>query len=536
MLFNSLEFIFLFLPLTLLGFFGLSAAGGQLAIAWLLAASIFFYSWWNPANLYLFIPSIVFNYLIGMGLAQSEPRSTYKKALFIFGIGVNLALIGYFKYAGFLASTANTILGTEIDFEKIILPLGISFFTFQQIAYLVDVYRGETKEKYDFLRYSLFVSYFPHLIAGPIVQHKELIPQLANPAVYRFKAENFAIGITTFALGLFKKVVLADGIAVYATQTFDTAATGVSLTFVEAWVGALAFTLQLYFDFSGYSDMAIGLARMMGFHLPINFNSPYKATNIIDFWRRWHITLSNFLRDYLYIPLGGNRRGEGRRNLNLMMTMLLGGLWHGAGWTFVLWGGLHGLYLLINNQWRSFRQRVLGHDLQQHSPWSQRLSWLLTFLAVVVGWVIFRAENMTVAWAMLKGMAGGNGLALPEFLEKPLAFLEPLGVEFGELMPNLAVEIEQVEDVYEVHPSLSIISIAFLMAIVWLLPNTQQWMALSNSNSNEKDPVTQPDSVPSRWKKLQWQPNQFWAIVSAILTAIALLNLTRVSEFLYFEF
>ncbi|MDY6896734.1 MAG: MBOAT family protein, partial [Cyanobacteriota bacterium] len=393
MLFNSLEFIFLFLPITLLAFFQIGKTGNyRFAIAFLVAASVLFYGWWNPPYLILLIFSLIFNYFIGSALSNKFKIYFSKKLLLTLGIIVNLALIGYFKYANFFLSSVSGLVGKNFDIENIVLPLAISFFTFQQIAYLVDAYKGETKE-YNFLDYCLFVTFFPQLIAGPIVHHKEVMPQFADKSTYRFNLENMAVGMTIFSMGLFKKVVFADNIAVYATPIFKAASEGVAPALFEAWIAALAYTLQLYFDFSGYSDMAIGIARMFGIKLPINFNSPYKAISISDFWRRWHITLSNFLRDYLYIPLGGSRKGEIRRNLNLLITMLLGGLWHGAGWTFVFWGGLHGTYLVINHQYRSLRKR-LGHDLRNTNWLDRGFGWLITFVAVVIGWVFFRAESI----------------------------------------------------------------------------------------------------------------------------------------------
>lgn len=539
MLFNSTTFILFFLPITLLIFFQIGRWGHyRYAVSWLLAASLIFYGWWNSANLWLLIPSIVFNYAVGAVLTKNVQRSRLKIAWLVLGITVNLALIGYFKYANFFVATVNQLSGTSFNLGQIVLPLGISFFTFQQIGYLIDTYRGENKENYRFLDYSLFVVFFPQLIAGPLIHHKTVTSQLTNLSIYRFNPENLAIGITLFAVGLFKKVVFADGIGLYSTQIFTAAANGTPLTFVEAWVGALAFTLQLYFDFSGYSDMAIGLGRLFGIRLPINFNSPYKAVNIIEFWRRWHITLSNFLRDYLYIPLGGNRQGEWRRSINLMITMLLGGLWHGAGWTFVLWGGLHGLYLLINHQWRAFRQRYWGHDLSQSRKWARCLSGLLTFGAVVVGWVLFRAETTETAGIMLRGMVGLNGLSLPELLEKPLAFVQTWGSQFNQLMPNIQFEVEQMEDVNEISPNTVILQILVLLGVVWFLPNTQQWLgAWLEKTEPHAEAIELADSgnTPG-WKFWRWRPSPAWAVISAIVTAVALLNLAKVSEFLYFEF
>jgi D-alanyl-lipoteichoic acid acyltransferase DltB (MBOAT superfamily) len=409
MLFNSAVFIFIFLPTVLLVFYALGYIGRiRLAIGWLVAASLFFYGWWNPAYLVLILASIVFNYLVGRALGREGGP---KKGTLFFGVAVNLSLLAYYKYANFFVENVNSLAGTQWDLGTIILPLAISFFTFQQITYLVDSSRGLTRE-YHFLNYCLFVTFFPQLIAGPIVHHGEMLPQFYESKTFRFLRENFATGLTIFLLGLFKKTVLADGAAVYATPVFDAAEAGQVLTFFEAWAGALGYTFQLYFDFSGYSDMAIGIARMFNIVLPLNFFSPYKALNIVDFWRRWHITLSRFLRDYLYIPLGGNRKGPARRYVNLFTTMLLGGLWHGAGWTFVAWGALHGGYLMVNHAWqhatRSITPKGRISVMMVHAS-----AWLITMLAVIVAWVFFRALSFDGALRVLGGMSGVNGFVLP---------------------------------------------------------------------------------------------------------------------------
>ncbi len=499
MLFNSYEFIFLFLPITLIIFFSI---GGKehhrIAIAWLVGASLFFYGWWKPAYLGLMLISILFNYAIGVALTHKP-----KKITLIFGIAVNLLLIGYFKYANFFIDNLNQLTGINYHLETIILPLAISFFTFQQITYLVDAYKGETKE-YNFLHYCLFVTFFPQLIAGPIVHHKEMLPQFAKNVIYKLNHEHLAVGLTIFFLGLFKKVVLADGIAIYATPVFAAAEQGVALTFFEAWGGALAYTFQLYFDFSGYSDMAIGIARMFGIRLPLNFHSPYKAVNIIDFWRRWHITLSRFLRDYLYIPLGGSRKGKVQRYLNLMITMLLGGLWHGAGWTFVVWGALHGFYLMINHAWHTVR-RALGDDLSRSSWWGRGLSQLITFIAVVVAWVFFRAESFDGAINVLSGMIGINGVALPENYLAYLNYIDGLG-DYLSTQGWLFMTMSLFKGIEEV------VHLFLLLILVWYFPNTQQFM------------------------KSQWKPSLIWAISLTTLSIYSILNLTRMSEFLYFQF
>ena len=440
--------------------------------------------------------------MLGIAINRHSKINLFsQKYLLTFGVLVNLGILGYFKYANFLAVSTNNLFGTSFNLQTITLPLAISFFTFNQIAFLIDTYRGEAKE-YDFLRYCLFITFFSHLLAGPIVHHKEMIPQLFRKLIYQFNPENLAVGITVFSLGLFKKVMFADSVAVYATPVFDAAAQGLPLTFFDAWSGALAYSLQLYFDFSGYSDMAIGVAWMFGIKFPLNFDSPYKAVNIIDFWRRWHITLSRFLRDYLYIPLGGNRKGKFRRYINLMITMLLGGLWHGAGWTYIVWGGLHGIYLVINHQWHSLR-RTLGHDLSKSYWWSQCLGCFVTFLAVVVAWVFFRAENMNTAIAMLKVMVGATSISLSS--------------------PSLIV-------------SKKLLLLLILFFIVWFTPNTQQLMGQYNPVIEQSTAKTSLGWSDYLWQKLQWQPNRLWSLISAILTALCLLKLSEVSEFLYFDF
>ena len=336
MLFNSYEFLFLFLPITIVGFFVIAKKSQLFAAAWLASASLFFYGWWDVRYVPLLAGSIIYNYAVGLFLSgkAAQASSALKKTLLTIGIVGNLILLGYYKYADFFIRTLNDRLDSHIDLLAIILPLGISFFTFTQIAFLVDAFYGKVRE-YRFIHYCLFVTYFPHLIAGPVLHHEEMMPQFDKRATYSPQAINFAVGMTIFFIGLFKKVVLGDGIAPYGSVAFDAVSRGESLELFQAWGGVLAYTMQLYFDFSGYSDMAIGLSRIFGINLPLNFNSPYKALNIIEFWRCWHMTLSRFLRDYLYFPLGGNRKGPVRRYLNLFITMLLGGLWHGAGWQFM---------------------------------------------------------------------------------------------------------------------------------------------------------------------------------------------------------
>ena len=498
MLFNSYEFIFLFLPAALVGFYAIGRRERPLAaIAWLAAASLFFYGWWNPRYVLLLAASIVVNYLIGRRLSIDRPAGGPRRALLVLGVAGNLSLLGYFKYAGFLVDNLNAVLGSGLQLGTIVLPLGISFFSFTQIAYLVDAWRGEVRE-YRFVHYALFVTFFPHLIAGPVLHHAEIMPQFRLARTFRISAENFSVGLTVFAIGLFKKVVLADGVAGYASPVFAAAQAGDPISGLAAWGAALAYTFQLYFDFSGYSDMAVGLARLFGITFPANFNSPYKAASIVDFWRRWHMTLSRFLRDYLYFALGGNRRGTVRRHANLMATMVLGGLWHGAAWTFVVWGGLHGFYLVVNHAWRGLCTRLFP-AFRLPFGLGGALGRLTTFLAVVVAWVFFRAASVDAALAILGGMAGGHGFSRAD----------PLWFGASEVKWLLA-----------------------LWVIAWALPNAQQIMVRYGATlETHRGGVTAPRRT---W--LQWRPRPGWALLTASLALAALINLSHVSEFLYFQF
>ena len=369
------------------------------AAIWLLGASLVFYSHWMPADTLLLLASIGVNFAIGMRISGGGVGAQRWLAA---GITFDLGLLAYYKYAGFLVSNLDAALGLAMQPPQVALPIGISFYSFTQIAFLVDAYQGKVKETKP-VHYGLFVTYFPHLVAGPVLHHAQMMPQFANPAIYRFNISNLVGGLVFFAIGLFKKIVLADGISPYADAVFKPADAGSVPDFAEAWLGALAYTAQLYFDFSGYSDMAVGLSWMFNVSLPFNFNSPYKAGNISEFWRRWHISLSTFLRDYLYIALGGNRHGAVRRYVNLAATMVLGGLWHGASWSFVVWGALHGSYLMVHHGFRAACGAALYARLQASRSWCG-LAWALTLLAVVVAWVVFRAESLAGAMRVLRAM------------------------------------------------------------------------------------------------------------------------------------
>jgi alginate O-acetyltransferase complex protein AlgI len=510
MLFNSYAFIFVYLPVTMAGFFLLALNSHRLAALWLAAASLFFYGWWNPVFVLLVMASITVNYAFGYAIGHARLKSEQKaKTVLTFAVITNLALLAYFKYVNFFIANLSQLTGTELMVVNIVLPLGISFFTFTQIAFLVDVYRSIARE-YNFIHYVLFVTYFPHLIAGPVLHHKQMMPQFRHAETYRINLENINVGLTIFIIGLAKKVLLADQFALYANPVFDVVAQGGEPKLIEAWIAALAYTLQLYFDFSGYSDMAIGLSRMFNVKLPLNFDSPYKASNIIEFWRRWHMTLSAFLREYLYVPLGGSRKGVPRRYANLLITMLLGGLWHGAGWTFVLWGGLHGVYLVINHGWR-----YLTGAESESSGWRKVAGIGLTFLVVVIAWVPFRSADLDAALRMWAGMLGMNGISLTASLEPRLSsWLGPF-IAFEGIAPLAALSSSEVFLVLPIG-----------LAIIWLLPNTQQWMV-------NYQPAW---DVVSAQSSLRWQLSKRFAVVGGLLFTLTLLMLTRESAFLYFQF
>jgi alginate O-acetyltransferase complex protein AlgI len=507
MLFNSFGFIFLYLPITFFLFFFVAKKSHFLAALWLAVASLVFYGLWNPKFTFLLLASIVFNYSIGylIGHAQKNPQRS--KNFLIMGISINLALLIFFKYTNFFIATVNDLGNFSLPLTHIILPLGISFFTFTQIAFLVDVHKGIAKE-YNFIHYVLFVTYFPHLIAGPILHHKQMMPQFDLKTTYRLSLDNVGIGLTIFAVGLAKKVLLADNIAPFANTIFKSVHGGTEPQFIAAWTGALAYTFQLYFDFSGYSDMAVGLARMFNVNLPLNFNSPYKAWNIIEFWRRWHMTLSQFLRDYLYIPLGGNRLGPIRRYLNLFITMLLGGLWHGASWTFVVWGGLHGIFLAINHGWQALKLKLGFYPHKDASLLQRAVNVTLTFVVVVIAWVFFRADNITTALHMLKGMTGLNGFSLAPTLQNKLNFLQSFGVTFkGFLYPvSMSVYFKDI------------VLFFVLFCITFLMPNAQEIVLQDHKSS------------------ITWRPTMLWALTIGILLAICILSFENISEFLYFQF
>ncbi len=426
MLFKSWVFLFAFLPVALAGYFLIGRHSPPAAGVWLGLTSLFFYGWWSITALPLLFGSICLNYWVGMRLSvQAEHsrlgRTATPRVALTWAVLLNLALLGFFKYVNFFIDNANAALGAlgvqPWTALSVILPIGISFYTFTQIAFLVDCWQGKVRER-SFAHYLLFVTYFPHLIAGPVLHHAQMMPQFRSLKTYRPDFDQIALGIAIFVMGLCKKLLIADPLGTYADAFFAGVLAGQPANFAIARVGVLAYTLQIYFDFSGYSDMAIGLSLLFGISLPVNFRSPYQATSMIEFWRRWHISLSNFLRNYLYIPIGGNRHGPWRRHLNLLVTMLLGGLWHGASWTFVLWGAAHGILLIVNHLWRCairssasqssvFMRSVSNSALASRS--CSLLGWALTFICIVFTWVLFRAENLSTAGTIFQAMLGLNG-------------------------------------------------------------------------------------------------------------------------------
>jgi alginate O-acetyltransferase complex protein AlgI len=478
MLFNSFAFIFLFLPVALIGYFAIGRLGPLAPGIWLALASLAFYSVSNWQFVPLLLASVAFNYVVGLLLISKRLRAVARIGVLTTGVTGDLLVLGYFKYAGFLAANLDAVFSTGLTVD-ILLPVGISFYTFTQVAFLVDAYRGNVAH-YALPHYVLFVTYFPHLIAGPILHHKDMIPQFERTETNRPDAHLILCGLIIFAIGLFKKTCLADGIQPLVAPAFGAN----TPTFDQAWIGALAYTFQLYFDFSGYSDMAIGISLMFGIFLPLNFNSPYKAASIIDFWRRWHMTLSQFLRDYLYIPLGGNRHGRILRYVNLMITMVLGGLWHGAAWTFVIWGALHGLYLCINHAWNKYGPPVAP----RFAPLAHVAAVLLTFLAVVVAWVFFRADSVSSALYVLSRMA------------------DPTRIAFG--------RAEMIQAAF----------IALYAGIAWLAPNTQTIMGYDHSNRTVGEALVAGRMRPA------------FLYASAAVLACGILGIQHYSEFIYFRF
>lgn len=536
MLFNSAAFLLEFLPVTFAGFVLLAGLRQRrLAGLWLTLASLVFYSWWRPANLPLLILSMTVNFAMG-GILMRYPR----KVLLALGIAFNIVLLGYFKYAAFLVTSFVEVTSADWQIPHVILPLAISFFTFQQIAYLVDAFGGRVSER-DPLNYCLFITFFPHLIAGPITHHKEMLSQFSGPGRFRPRWDLVGLGATLFMIGLFKKVMVADPFGVAVRPIFAAAETG-GVPLVQAWTGALSYALQIYFDFSGYTDMAIGLGLLFGISLPPNFNSPYKARNVIDYWSRWHMTLTRFLTAYVYNPIVvalTRRRARLRQPLPkrgrmttgtfvalvalpTILTMFISGIWHGAGWQFVIFGLLHGAYLTIAHAWRSWKVHR-GKDVDGGGAVAVAASTLLTFLCVVVALVFFRAPSVAAAIDMLRGMIGANEIILPKFaagLPGADSLTRLLGVHYAHL--------EMFEPIYAAR-------ILIFLAVVWTLPNAYQWL---RSYPTALDFHPAPSWLEGAAPRLRWRPSIVWGFSLGAVSALTLLFAlsSAPTEFLYFQF
>jgi alginate O-acetyltransferase complex protein AlgI len=511
MLFNSFAFLLAFLPGALLAHWLVERFRPDWRLPLLLGLSFLFYGYWDWRFVPLLAASVVVNWLVAEAFLAARPR-----VLIPLAIAANLVVLGFFKYFNFFAALADLIPGLTAPRLDIALPLGISFFTFHHIMYLTDLKAGRAP-RYDLVRYGLYIAFFPQVLAGPLVRWSEVMHQFdERPYARPDAAERFARGLMLLVAGLAKKVFLGDPLAQYTNPVFEAAAAGKAVTVAEAWQATLGFTFQIYFDFSGYTDMALGLALLFGIVLPQNFDTPYRSVSLQDFWRRWHMTLSRFLRDYLYLPLGGNRRGSVRRYVNVMLVMLLGGLWHGAAWTFVVWGGLHGLYLMINHAWRAFAG-------QGGPPIPVPVGRLLTLLAVMVAWVFFRAGSFAGALAMLRGMSGADGIALPFHWQPALA---PMIERLPVALPLHFAPMQA----YSGGNQIAWVVVGFLA--MWLLPNTQEIMRRWEPAF---EAVSAPRGISAR---LTWRPSAVLGVAfAAVALAVTFVVLQgKAGEFIYFQF
>ncbi|MBL29389.1 MAG: membrane-bound O-acyltransferase family protein [Rhodospirillaceae bacterium] len=516
MVFTSVPFLFVFLPVVLIGFFLLVRYSSPYAARlWLLIASLVFYGWWNPAFIFLIASSIVVNFGLGRVLLAEGRNRRVRHLALVAGIVFNLGLLGYFKYYNFFLSVVGDVTGYSFATAYIVLPLAISFFTFQQIAYLADAYEGQ-ESRSRFTDYALFVSFFPQLIAGPIVRHREIMPQLMRPETFRFDATNLRVGATIFVIGVFKKAVLADSLATYVDPLYLQAEAGPDLDLVAAWAASIGFALQVYFDFSAYSDMATGLARMVNVVLPTNFFSPYKATNYVELWRRWHVTLTGFFRDYLFVPLTRGRHSRMTQYAVVFLVMVLAGLWHGAGWTFLLFGVVNGAFLVVNYVWRR-AQRRLHLPFPGKGSWGRGVAWALTFGGWLIGVPFFRCATVDGAERVLEGMAGLNGIALPRSLHAMVggvSWIQESGMGGIQMATMLAW-------------------LAGGMAIVLLLPNTLQWLERFQPTLDYRRFANVPSAITAAWR-----PSLVTAMALGVLLFIAVQAMVggRSPEFIYFRF
>ncbi len=460
--------------------------------------SFLFYSFLGWPSAILLVGSIATNHILSKFLKESSSNNkSQKKIILYFGIIFNIGILVFFKKFGSFNGIQSNSFTTNFQ-TSFIIPVAFSFFTFQQIIYLVETWRGKLQGT-RLIDYFLYITFFPQICIGPIVRPNDFFSQLKDKKILNLNASRFAIGLTIISFGLFKKIVLADGISRYSNSAFDAVAQGAILTLEEAWSGAVSFSLQIYFDFSGYSDIAVGLGYLFGFRLPMNFDSPYKASSLISFWRSWNITLSQFVRDYIYIPIGGNRHGLLRRSFRIFIIMLIGGIWHGSGATFILWGGAHGIFLAINHLWREFR-KSLGHSLKSDNFFSTIVARLITFLTVMFLWVIFRSDNLNSALSIVQSLLGLHSAPDSEF-------------------NNIKINEDKL---------------LFFLFITWFAPNTREVMSRYFSANNNSDGLQQASKSKSHL--YHWSPNQWWASLTVILFIMSILGLTQSNTFIYFQF
>lgn len=507
MLFNSYIYLLLFLPLSVLGYTLFRQRSSESSLLWLNLCSFFFYGWWNPAYLPLLLGSVTVNFYLGKQLSacKDTPPAKYWLAA---GIVLNLCLLGYFKYTDFALANLNILLGTEFHPSGIILPLAISFFTFNQIAFLVDASEG-IAEEYRFNHYCLFVTFFPHLLAGPIVHHRELIPQFSQANKAHDQYQLWAIAITVISFGLFKKVIMADSMGFYADQVFNGATAGANMNTTDAWIGTLAFTLQMYFDFSAYCDIAYGSALLFGIQLPQNFLSPYKSASIIEFWKHWHMTLTRFITSYVYTPLLRNTQGGITFKKAMVMTfisMVLVGLWHGAGWNYIFFGALHGLMLVINHLWRSLSFYKKTAAITGYHT----VSIILTFVLVMLSLVLARVDSLSTAFVLYQHLFSFHEWQWTHNLHQPV--ISDLARQFS----------------IEMNPMGKILPLLILMlGWIFLMPNLQQVM---------KNQPYAINHIPQPSTRLVWQPNYRWATLTVLALAAALMGTHETGNFIYFQF
>lgn len=494
MIYNSYTFLLFFL-LTAVIFY--KARSTNTAIILIIIASIIFYAWFNVKFLFFLIPAIFINYLFGKLLIFYSQHPTIRRMILFISIAANLGILIYFKYSNFIIQNVNYFATEKFSLLSIAVPMGVSFFVFQKIAFLVDTYKGQITDL-NLKKFLLFSTFFPPLIAGPLFHYREIAPQCdADKNIFKLNSLNIVLGLTLFTIGIFKKVMLADTCAIFSDEIFNRAASGEILGIANAWIGALAYTFQLYFDFSGYSDMATGVARIFNIALPINFNAPYLSPNLVTFWRRWHITLSRFFKDYLYIPLGGNK-GKIRKFINLMIVMSLCGLWHGASWNFVIWGTLHGLLLSLNHGFQSLTRLSLSKI--RKSFMGYWISVLFTFTVVVTLWVIFRAVNLTTALSIIKSMYGINGLVV--FQGGIRLLLDPF------------------------------LLLTACFGIVWLLPSISNFF-------REFSPYLEGKNIETldiKGNQLTWSISPYWAALFSLMFTVSFFFLSKISSFIYFNF